>query len=41
MINPGLPRLGASYRAVAAREGGDFIWFWIGEHDEYVRVIRD
>ena len=33
-------RVGASYRAVAVQDGGDFVWFWIGGHDEYVRVIR-
>ena len=32
-------RVGASYRAVAVRDGTDFIWFWIGDHDEYIRVI--
>ena len=32
-------RAGASYRAVAVQDGGDFIWFWIGGHDEYLRVI--
>ena len=33
-------RVGASYRAVAVQDGGDFVWFWIGSHDEYVMVIR-
>ncbi len=32
-------RVGASFRAVAVREGADFVWFWIGDHDEYARVI--
>ena len=32
-------RVGASYRAVAVQDGGDFIWFWIGDHDDYMRVI--
>ena len=32
-------RVGDSYRAVAVREAGDFVWFWIGDHDEYIRVI--
>ena len=32
-------RVGAAYRAVAVQDGGDFIWFWIGPHDEYMRVI--
>ncbi|MCE2458836.1 MAG: hypothetical protein J4G14_13660 [Dehalococcoidia bacterium] len=33
-------RVGAAHRAVALRDGGDFIWFWVGDHDEYIRVIR-
>lgn len=32
-------RVGGSYRAVAVRDGANFIWFWIGHHDEYLRVI--
>ena len=32
-------RVSASYRPVAVQDGGDFIWFWIGDHDEYLRVI--
>lgn len=32
-------RVGGAYRAVAIQDGGDFIWFWIGPHDEYMRVI--
>ena len=32
-------RVGAAYRAVAVYDGDDFIWFWIGDHDEYLRVI--
>jgi len=30
---------GAHYRALATEEGDDFIWFWIGNHDEYNRLI--
>jgi hypothetical protein len=32
-------RVGAHYRALAAEEGDDFLWFWIGNHDEYDRLI--
>ena len=32
-------RAGRSYRALAVEDGEDFIWFWIGGHDEYLRVI--
>ena len=34
-------RVGANNRAVALRDGGDFIWFWVGDHEEYLRVIRE
>jgi hypothetical protein len=33
-------RIGLSHRALAAEDGSDFIWAWIGEHDEYDRLIR-
>ena len=33
-------RVGPAYRAVAIQDGRDFVWFWIGPHDEYMRVIR-
>ena len=32
-------RVGAHYRALATEEGDDFVWFWIGNHDEYDRLI--
>ena len=32
-------RVGAVYRAVAVQDGDDFVWFWIGAHDEYLQVI--
>ena len=32
-------RVGDFYRAVAIQDGDDFIWFWIGGHDEYLRII--
>jgi len=34
-------RIGLDYRALAIRESRDFIWVWIGTHDEYERTIRD
>jgi hypothetical protein len=34
-------RIGASYRALAIEDGKDFIWVWIGTHDEYERMIKD
>lgn len=33
-------RIGLSHRALAVRDGDDLIWFWIGEHGEYDRLIR-
>jgi hypothetical protein len=33
-------RAGSGFRALATFEGGTFIWFWIGSHDEYERLIR-
>ncbi len=32
-------RVGLQYRALAAEEGEDIIWFWIGNHDEYDRLL--
>lgn len=34
-------RVGRSYRALATEEDGDFLWFWIGPHDEYDRLISN
>jgi hypothetical protein len=33
-------RVGLNYRALAVEDDTDFIWVWIGDHDEYVRLIR-
>ena len=33
-------RIGLSHRALAIEDGSDFIWVWIGDHDEYDRLIR-
>jgi len=33
-------RVGINYRAVAVEDGVDFIWVWIGPHDEYRRLIK-
>lgn len=32
-------RIGLSHRALAMKEDDDFIWVWIGSHDEYERII--
>jgi len=33
-------RAGIAHRALALEDGEDFIWVWIGSHDEYDRMIR-
>lgn len=33
-------RVGLSYRALAVKDGADFIWVWIGTHDKYDQMIR-
>ena len=32
-------RVGLHYRALAVEEGQDLVWFWIGSHAEYDRLI--
>ncbi len=32
-------RVGLGYRALAVADGEDFIWVWIGTHDDYERMI--
>ena len=32
-------RVGIHYRAVAVEDGLDLVWFWIGHHSEYDRII--
>jgi len=33
-------RIGINYRALAVKDGEDFIWVWVGTHDEYDRMIK-
>ena len=33
-------RVGLGYRAIAVKDGADFIWVWIGTHDKYDQMIR-
>jgi hypothetical protein len=33
-------RVGLNYRAVGAREGDEIVWFWIGSHAEYDKLIK-
>ena len=40
-VSPGLwsARVGLEYRALAAFDGTNYVWFWIGTHDDYRRLI--
>lgn len=33
-------RIGLSHRALAIKDAEDYIWVWIGNHDEYERMLR-
>ena len=33
-------RINDQYRALGIRDGASVTWFWIGEHEEYERIIR-
>ena len=33
-------RVGLGYRALGVREGDTMVWFWIGSHAEYDRLVR-
>lgn len=33
-------RISGDYRAVGVRDGGDIVWFWIGPHHEYDRLLK-
>lgn len=32
-------RIGLGYRAVALRDGENVVWFWVGSHAEYDRLV--
>ena len=32
-------RVGPKYRTLASEREGTFFWFWIGTHDEYMRLM--
>lgn len=32
-------RIGSGHRALAVPDGEDYVWVWIGLHDEYDRLI--
>jgi hypothetical protein len=33
-------RIGLVHRALAVEDGADFVWVWIGTHDDYQKMIR-
>ena len=33
-------RVSTDYRALGVLDGGDIVWFWIGPHHEYDRLLR-
>ena len=33
-------RVGASYRALGVSAPDGIVWFWIGPHEEYERIIK-
>lgn len=32
-------RVGLHHRALAVEDGADLVWFWIGTHAEYDRIL--
>lgn len=43
-VHPELPiysaRISKNYRAVGQLDGGTVIWFWVGSHAEYDRLLE-
>ena len=33
-------RVSLSYRSLGVKDGDTIIWFWIGDHDSYDKLIR-
>ena len=33
-------RVNLAIRALAVEDGDNFVWFWIGDHREYERLVR-
>ena len=34
-------RVGINHRALAVEDSEDFVWVWIGTHDEYDRIVKE
>ena len=45
LVHPDRPiysvRIGLAYRALGVRDGEEIVWFWIGSHADYDRLLRD
>ena len=43
-VHPSQPiysaRISLQYRALALRDGETFVWFWIGSHSDYDKLIK-
>jgi hypothetical protein len=33
-------RVSDAYRALSLRQENTFVWFWVGTHDEYERLLK-
>jgi hypothetical protein len=33
-------RINDDYRVVGVMDGNDIVWFWIGKHEEYERLLK-
>lgn len=33
-------RVSDAHRALSIRQGNTFVWFWIGDHDSYERLLK-
>lgn len=44
LVNPDPPvysaRVGISYRAVGVRDGDNIVWYWIGSHADYDKLLE-
>jgi len=34
-------RIGSGYRALGLKTGEGLLWFWVGSHDDYERLLRE
>ena len=34
-------RIGLDYRALGVRDGEDIVWFWIGSHADYDKLLAE